>query len=159
MMKELNAYRTELINHLADAAVHFREACLAVKDPYAPLEADDWSVHQVAVHTRDAHTLVYGPRTRQTASEDNPEFPNFDSEGYMAEHYDRNEPLEMLLNRFVEDVISLASMLRGLPAEAWARQSHHAIMGDGFTLQIWVERDLAHIEEHLETVRRSRSIR
>ena len=156
MTKELNEYRRQLIDQLADAAMRFRNACLAVKDPYASLEAGSWNAHQVAVHTRDVQMLVYGARARRTAEEENPEFPNFDSEAYLMEHYDRNESLEMILNSFVDVVGSLAAMLRGLPPEAWARESHHAIMGSGFTLQIWVERGLAHMEEHIETVRSAR---
>ena len=156
MTKELNEYRRQLIDQLADAAMRFRNACLAVKDPYASLEAGSWNAHQVAVHTRDVQMLVYGARARRTAEEENPEFPNFDSEAYLMEQYDRNESLEMILNSFVDDVGSLAAMLRGLPPEAWARESHHAIMGSGFTLQIWVERGLAHMEEHIETVRSAR---
>jgi hypothetical protein len=156
MTKELNQYRAQLINHLADAAVRFREACLEVKDPYAALEAGGWNVHQVAVHTRDVHELVYEVRARRSATEDNPEFPNFDSEAYMMNHYDKNESLAMLLNHFVEDVGAFAAMLRGLPREAWSRESRHAIMGNGFTMQTWVERGLAHIEEHVETVKHAK---
>ena len=156
MTKELNVYRRQLIDRLAEAANHFREACLAVKDPYAPLEAGGWNAHQVAVHTRDVHTLVYGARARRTAEEENPEFANFDGDIYMAEHYNKNEPLDELLNRFVEDVEGFAELLHRLPAEAWSRLSRHAIMGNGFTMQTWVERDLAHIQEHIETVRSAR---
>lgn len=156
MTKELNEYRRQLINRLAESAVRFREVCLGVKDPYALLEADGWTAHQVAVHTRDVHLLVYGVRARRTAAEDNPEFPNFDSDAYMTEHYDRNESLEAVLNHFVEDVESFAAMLRKLPVTAWSRESRHAIMGNGFTLQTWVERGLAHMEEHIETVRSAR---
>lgn len=155
MTKELTQYRVQLINRLTEAAIHFREVCLAVQDPFAAMEAGDWNVHQVAVHTRDVHQLVYEVRARRTAEEDNPEFPNFDSEAYMLNHYNREESLEMVLDQFVEDVRSFAAMLRDLPVEAWSRESRHAIMGDGFTLQTWVERDLAHIEEHIETVGRA----
>ena len=154
MRKELDEYRTQLIDTLVDAADRFRTACLAVKEPSAPLEAGGWNVHQIAVHTRDVEKLVYGSRARRTASEDNPEFPNFDGDVYMAEHYDQSESLDALLNGFVENVESLASLLRELPAEAWSRQSRHAKMGGGFTMQTWVERDLAHIEEHIETVKK-----
>ena len=156
MTKELNAYRQQLIDRLAETANHFREACLDVKDAYMPLEAGGWNVHQLAVHTRDVHTLVYGARALRTAEEDNPEFANFDGDSYMAEHYDKNEPLVELLDRFVEDMEGVARLLRQLPAEAWSRLSRHAIMGNGFTMQTWVERDLAHIEEHIETVRSAR---
>lgn len=154
-MKELSEYRTKLIDKLADAAKDFRAACLAVKDPHAALEEGGWNVHQVAVHTRDVDKLVYGLRARRTTLEDNPEFPNFDGDAYMAEHYDSSEPLDELLDGFVISIQYLAENLRTLPPEAWSRESRHATLGSGFTLQTWVERDLAHIQEHLDTVKKS----
>jgi DinB superfamily len=155
-VKELNEYRVKLINRLIDAANHFRAICLAVKDPYAALEDGGWNVHQVAVHTRDVDKLVYGLRARRTAVEDNPEFPNFDGDAYMMEHYEPAESLNELLDTFVDNVGSLTDILRQLPVEAWSRESRHATMGGGFTLQTWVERDLAHIAEHLATVKKGR---
>jgi hypothetical protein len=156
MTKELDAYRRQLVDRLVEMAVQFRETCLAVKDPFAPLKSGGWNVHQLAVHTRDVQALVYGMRARRTAAEDDPEFANFDGEAHMAGHYDRNEPLEDVLDGFVKEVESFAAMLRGLPVEAWSRQSRHVIMGKGFTLQTWVERGLAHIEEHIETISRAK---
>jgi hypothetical protein len=155
-MKELSEYREKLIDKMATAAKDFRAACLAVTDPYAPLEEGGWNAHQVAVHTRDVDKLVYGLRARRTALEENPEFPNFDGDAYMAEHYDAGEPLDALLGGFVASVQSLAENLRALPPEAWSRESRHATLGHGFTLQTWVERDLAHIQEHLESVQKSK---
>jgi hypothetical protein len=155
-VKELSEYRANLIGKLTSTAKDFRGACLAVKDPYTPLEAGGWNVHQVAVHTRDVDKLVYGLRARRTALEDNPEFQNFDGDAYMADHYDPNETLEEMLNGFVKSVESLAENLRSLPIEAWSRESRHATLGIGFTLQTWVERDLAHIQEHLQTVQREK---
>ena len=153
-MKELSEYRRNLIEKLVNAARDFRTACLAVMDAYAPLEAGEWNVHQVAVHTRDIDKLVYGLRARRTAEEENPEFRSFDGDEYMAEHYNANELLEGILNGFFENVESLTKMLRALPDAAWARESRHATLGSGFTLQTWVERGLAHIEEHAEMVKR-----
>jgi hypothetical protein len=153
-MKELLEYRTKLVERLLEAANEFRTACLSVKDPYLPSQAEGvWSVHQNAVHTRDVNKLVYGSRARRTAAEDNPEFPNFDGDGHLAEHYDAGESLTAVLNEFVEDTKALAEFLRTLPPEAWSRLSRHTTLGGGLTLQSWVEKDLAHIEEHLETVK------
>ena len=154
-MKELLAYRTNLIDKLATAAKDFRAACLAIKDPYTPLEEGGWNIHQVAVHTRDVDKLVYGLRAQRTALENNPEFQNFDGDAYMAEHYDASEHLGELLDGFVVSVQDLAENLRALPSEAWSRESRHTTLGSGFTMQTWVERDLAHIQEHLETVKKS----
>ena len=155
-MKELTEYRKSLIEELSRAVEDFRTASLTAKDPYAPLEEGGWNVHQVAVHTRDVDQLVYGLRAHRTAAEDNPEFQNFDGDQYMAEHYDANELLSELLNGFVESVGSLTEMLNALPAEAWSRESRHAMLGGGITLQTWVERNLAHIKEHLETVKKGK---
>ena len=152
-MKELIEYRVNLMKRLEDAAAAFREECLQALDPYAPVDAEGWNVHQIAVHTRDVDELVYGLRARRTAVEDNPEFPNFDGDAYMAAHYNSGEPLHELLDRFVENVQALVELLRALPAEAWSRVSRHTTLGGNLTLQSWVEKDLAHIEEHLETVK------
>jgi hypothetical protein len=152
-MKELEEYRTKLIERLEYTARAFREECLAVQDIYAPLEPGSWNVHQIAVHTRDEDKFVYSLRVHRTAREENPEFPNFDGETYMAEHYNTQEPLNELLNGFVQSVESLAQYLRGLPPKAWSRLSRHTALGSGLTLQSWVEKDLAHITEHLEEVK------
>lgn len=155
-MKELTEYRRKLIDKLAKTAADFRAACLAVQDPFAALE-DGWNVHQIAVHTRDVNHLVYGLRVRRTAQEDDPEFPNFDGNVYLAENYDAGESLVRLLDEFIESVTALATFLQTLPEAAWSRVSRHATLGHGLTLQTWVEKGLAHIEEHLETVKKQKS--
>jgi hypothetical protein len=151
-MKELKQYRTNLLQRLEEAAKAFRAACLTVQDPYAPVEPGGWNIHQIAAHTRDGDSLVYGLRARRTALEENPEFVAFDGDVYMAEHYDPREPLDELLDEFVASVESLLELLRDLSPEGWSRLSRHTTLGRDLTLQSWVERDLAHIEEHLRTV-------
>ena len=153
-MKELNEYRSHLLNRLIAATKEFRDACLAADDAHAPLSEGEWNVHQTAAHTRDVNELVYGMRAKRTAQEDNPEFENFDGDAYMAEHYNADEPLHEMLDGFVESVEALYDFLKALPAETWSRESRHITFGDGFTLQTWVERNLAHIEEHLETIKK-----
>jgi hypothetical protein len=109
----------------------------------------------VAVHTRDIDKLVYGLRARRTLAEDNPKFPNFDGEVYMAQHYDPQEPLGELLDGLVNNVQSLVKQLSNMPVEGWSRLSAHETQGDGLTLQTWVERGLEHLEEHLATVKKA----
>lgn len=155
-MKELFEYRKKLVNRLDAASKEFRTTCLAVKDPYAPVEAGGWSVHQIAVHTRDVDKLVYGLRARRTLAEDNPEFPNFDSEAYMSAHYDPKESLLEVLDSFVANVGALVRLLGEMPLEGWSRISRHETQGSGLTFQVWVERGLEHIEEHLATVTRTK---
>ncbi|MDX1378120.1 MAG: DinB family protein [Anaerolineales bacterium] len=152
-MKELLEYRTHLIDRLASTANEFSDTCQAVKDVHAPLDENEWSVHQIAAHTRDVNELVYGLRARRTALEDNPEFQNFDGDAHMRERYDRNEPLNEILDGFAKNVEALCEFLKSLPVGAWSRESRHVTFGNGFTLQTWVERDLTHIEEHLEEIK------
>ena len=154
-MKELLAYRAKLIARMVETAHEFRHECLAVPDVTMPLEAGGWTVHQIAAHTRDVHELVYGLRTRRTAAEDNPQFQNFNGDEYMKEHYSKSEPLNEILDKLVEQVESLAEELRALPSQAWTRVSSHAMLGRGLSLQTWVEKELAHIQEHLETIKRA----
>lgn len=151
-MKELLEYRISLVNRLVSVTDEFCSTCLAAQDAFAPLAEGEWNVHQTAVHVRAVDKLVYGLRARRTASEENPEFQKFDGELYMAEHYSANEPLSQVLDELRGDISALANLLRELPAEAWSRESRHATLGSGFTLQAWVERDLAHIEEHREAI-------
>lgn len=152
-MKELQKYRSRLIERLLAAAEEFRTACLAVNDPFAPLEAGGWNAHQVAAHTRDVHRLVYAARVRRTVAENVPTFENFDGAAHAAEHYDPNESLNQMLDDFITDVRTLAEFLNELPAEAWKRESNHATLGGGLTPQAWVERGIAHIEEHMAQVK------
>ena len=153
-MKELAEYRINLMKRLETAAHKFREECMKVKDPNVALESDGWTLHQLAVHTRDVDELVYGLRARRTAVEENPEFPNFDGAAYMTANYKSSEPLEQVVGSLVTNVQALVEWLRALPIESWSRVSRHTTLGSGLTLQSWVEKDLAHIEEHLETVKK-----
>jgi hypothetical protein len=154
-MKEVSNYRRQLINRLITLSQEFRMTCLAIQDPFLPVEENGWNVHQIAAHVRDIDQLVYGLRAKRTAVEDNPTFSNFDGEAYAREHYLPDESLEEILNSFVQSVESLGNMLRQLPTEAWARVSCHEKLGENLTLQLWVERALAHIKEHLATVRKA----
>jgi hypothetical protein len=152
MMEELSEYRKNLVDQLSAAAQEFRAGCLAVKDPFAPI-AGGWNVHQLAAHVRDVDLQVYGARAWRTLHEQNPLFTGFDGDTYMKEHYDPREPLGSLLDEFAASFEKLAGALRGLPDESWTRESRHVTNGGGLTLQLWVERGLQHVHEHLATVK------
>jgi hypothetical protein len=152
-MKELFEYRQKMIQRLGKAVQEFCDACRAVSDPFTKIE-DGWNVHQIASHTRDVDKLVYGARIERTLKEDNPEFKNFDADEWMAAYYNPQEPLGKILDEFANHVDDLRKMLEGQPQEVWSRESRHPELGGGLTLQLWVERSLAHIEEHLSAVKR-----
>jgi len=154
-MNQLEEYRSKLIERLESVADEFHTACLAVDDPFKPMEEGGWNAHQLATHTRDVDKLVYGMRVQRTLEEDNPEFKNFDGDEWMAAHYSPDEPLASILDELSASVKETASMLTKLSPEGWSRLSSHEMYGSGFTLQTWVERGLAHIQEHLETVQKA----
>ena len=152
-MKELMEYRVKIVARLQEAAHEFRDACMAVHDPFLLVESE-WTLHQIASHTRDVNKLVYGARVRQTLAEENPEFRNFDADAWMAAQYNKEEPLPDILDEFVANVEELCKTLSEIPREVWPRESRHEIMGRELPLQLWVERGLAHIEEHLRTLKK-----
>lgn len=150
-MEQLNDYRTHLLDRLEESIRKFRAAVQSANEA-KPVHADEWNAHQIAVHTRDVEKMVYGARIRRSITEDNPTFENFDGDRWMAEHYDANEPLASILDELVDSVSQTVATLRTLPPETWSRPSQHETYGGGFTTQTWVERSLAHIEEHLKTI-------
>lgn len=154
-MKQLLEYRSKLIDRLEAAAQEFRAACLETPDAFIATDKLGWNTHQLAVHTRDVDKMVYGMRIRRTVEEDHPLFKNFDADEWMDKNYNADEPLASILDELSASIESTASMLRELPPEAWSRESVHEVYGGGFTLQTWVERGLAHIQEHLETVKKA----
>ncbi len=151
-MEQLLEYRQHLLERYEEAAHEFREAVETVDSPKVPREADGWNVHQIAAHTRDVERMIYGLRVRRSLEEENPLFENFDGDAWMAEHYNTDEPLASILDELADSVRTNVARLKRLPPEAWTRPSRHETYGGGFTVQTWVERGLAHIEEHLKTV-------
>jgi DinB superfamily len=151
-MKELLDYRVKMMARLSQAAQEFRAACEAIKDPFAKVDGK-WSLHQIASHVRDVEKFVYGERIHRTLNESNPELKSFDAEGWMK-RYKTDEPLAEILNKFSSNVETLCKTLSELPQEAWSRESRHETRGGQLTLQLWVEHNLAHIEEHLQTVKK-----
>jgi len=154
-LNKLFEYRRQLLTRLVAATEEFSKACISVREPGTPLETGGWNVHQLAVHGRDVAAHVYGLRARRTVEEDNPVFQNFDGEAWMVEHYNPSEPIAQVLEGFTRSIMETAEWLESLPQEAWSRLSRHAVYGDEFTMQTWIERSLAHIEEHLETVKKA----
>ena len=152
-MKQLQQYRSNLIDRLEAVNKEFCAACLSVVDPFQAIDEGGWNTHQLAAHTRDVDRVVYGMRIRRTVDEDNPEFENFDADEWIAAHYTADEPLASILDELSASVKEIAALLRELPPEAWSRESSHVTYGGCFTLQTWVERGLAHVEEHLATVK------
>lgn len=155
-MKELIEYRIKMITRLSEAAQEFCSACEALHDPTEFVEGG-WNIHQIVSHTRDVHSNIYGVRILRTLNEDNPEFKNFEADDWMKTKYNKEEALSKILDEFSTSVKGLCKTLDELPREAWSRESRHETMGNELPLQLWVERSLAHIEEHLLTLKKAKA--
>lgn len=145
-------YRTRLLEQLLKSADDFCSACRAAKDPGKPLGEGQSSIQQLAQHVRDVNAQSHAPRVRRTLIEDYPSFPKFDADAWAIQHGDAHEPLEKILTEFEGSIHALVEQLKAQPDGIWSRLGRHEIQGDR-TLQIWVERSLDHIREHLEIVR------
>ncbi|HCR71589.1 MAG TPA: hypothetical protein DIW23_09110 [Anaerolineae bacterium] len=152
-MKELLEYREKLIARLSEATKEFCEVCESFANPFEKVDGD-WNVHQIASHTRDVEHLIYSERVRKTLSEDNPHFKSFNADAWMAEHYNKDEPLNKILLDFDANITALCNTLKNIKREDWSRLSNHESAGNELTLQLWVERSLAHIEEHLKALKK-----
>lgn len=151
-MKELIEYREKLLARLHEAAAEFCDLCRSFDDPFTKTEGD-WTPHQFAFHVRGIDREVYGMRIRRTLKEENPEFKNFDPDKWMEAAYHRDEPMENILNEISTGIREICELLENSPQEDWSRLSQHEALGQGLTLQLWVERSLAHIEEHLASLK------
>jgi hypothetical protein len=151
-MKELLEYREKLLARLLEASQEFCLACESFVNPFEKIKGE-WTVHQIAAHTRDVEKFVYGERVRKTLSEDNPLFKSFDADGWMKEHYKQDETLKNILEDFKNSVQGLHQTLSTVKREDWSRLSRHESGGSELTLQVWVERGLAHVEEHLKILK------
>jgi hypothetical protein len=155
-MKELMEYREKLLARLGAAGDEFCEACRSFADPFAKVD-EEWTVHQIAFHVGGIHREVYGMRVLRTFQEDDPIFKNFEPEEWMADRYTRDESLENILNEFAANIQTVCALLAEAPQSSWSRLSQHEALGKELTLQLWAERGLAHIEDHLKALKKAQN--
>lgn len=153
--KELYEYRTRLLAKIISASQEFCTLCRQVKDPFTPLDGDGWNVHQIAAHVRDVDQHVYGIRLRRAVNEEHPVFQNFDTTAWIRDNYDSKESLDKILGEFSNSIHELVDWLDGLPTQVWSRQTRHEVYGE-FAMQAWAERGLAHILEHVNSIKGDR---
>ena len=112
-----------------------------------PIKPGEWSAHQVLFHTFSVDENAYGPRLRRILHEDHPTLEDYDGEGWMAAHYDPGEPTGTLLDRWRAVRDGYSAEVEAVPSEAWSRTGRQSYWGER-TLQWWVERAVAHADEH-----------
>ena len=143
-------YRQRLLARYAAQADDLRRAVerRTATSVHLPLETGGWSAHQVLAHVRDAEVQAFAPRIRLLVDAENPSLESFDSEAWMAEHYDPQELWESILASLARARGEALARLTDLPPSGWNRSGFHPERGRR-TLQWWVEYAVGHAQEHL----------
>ncbi len=145
----LKAYRRGLLDTYEAQIEDLRRALhLHRGAEQTPLEHGGWSPHQVAWHVRAVETQAYLPRLERMLAQDRVELNDFDGDGWMDRNYTTHEAWD----RIVDDVrtarAALRAKLEAAPDGAWSHLGRHRYWGSR-TLMWWVERSLAHVDEHI----------
>jgi hypothetical protein len=145
----LEDYRRRLLARYRAQVSAYAEHLAGLNDRAArlPIKPGEWSAHQVLFHTCSADEQAYGPRLRRILREDQPALEDFDSDRWMTEHYDAGEPTQMILERWRAIRQTYAADVEAAPRQAWSRTGRQPYWGER-TLQWWVERAVAHAEDH-----------
>jgi len=145
----LDEYRRELVERYRRQPAAYRERLKALDEAalHSPIKPGEWSAHQVIFHVSAVDEQAYGPRLLRILREDRPELEDFDSDRWMADHYGPGEPSQVILDRWQSARQAYADEVAAAPREAWSRTGRQPYWGER-TLQWWVERAVAHAEEH-----------
>ena len=145
----LKAYRGRLLARYRDQVEGFAAHLARLDDAAArlPIKPGEWSAHQVLFHVCATDELAYGPRLRRILLEDRPALEDFASEAWFAGHYDAGEPARAILERWRSVRQTYAAEVEAAPRQAWSRTGRQSYWGER-TLQWWVERAVAHADEH-----------
>ncbi len=145
----LDAYRRRLLERfrLQPEMVQERLRGLDREGVRAPIKPGEWSAHQVIFHVRAADEQAYGRRLMRILQEERPELEDYDEVAWMKDHYDPEESSSAILVRWQSARRGWADLLDAAPPAAWSRSGRHPFYGER-TLQWWLERAVAHAEDH-----------
>ncbi len=145
----LDHYRRRLLERFRLQPETYRERLRGLDGAsvHAPIQPGEWSAHQVIFHVRAADEQAYGPRLMRILREDRPELEDHDEVAWMTDHYDPGESAQAVLQRWQAARQGWADLLQTAPAASWSRSGLHPFYGER-TLQWWLERAVAHGEDH-----------
>jgi hypothetical protein len=153
-MEELLNYRQKLLEMLQNLPGTYQQtlAHLSPEQVHQTLPGDSATIHQVAVHVRDAAQDTYLPiittllETSQTKNASLPEA------GTSVHHYTAGEPIQQVCTSMRQLQSQMLDSLQASPHSAWSAAMRHPAWGVR-TLQWWVEQYLAHGRAHLHQIR------
>ena len=149
-MEELYAYRQHLLKRFETVVDDLRAAAAAIPAEawHTPLDASGQTPHRLLAHLRDVEKGAWSVRIRRILDEEQPSLILFDDDGWMASHYDPDEPPQAILDDYARLRQQELGWLRDLPPAAWNRTGRHPWWGLR-ALQWWVEQTLVYANQRL----------
>jgi len=149
-MEELKDYIAGLIETFASQPSEFQTMLRSfdAASLHRPLEPGGWSSHQVMAHVLASESEALLPRILRILDESDPELPNWDEIGWMANDYDSERSIVEMLKAFAAARKPVEDRLAGLPLEDWNRAGVHPTRGRRTALW-WLEYTVAHAKDHL----------
>ena len=149
-MEELEAYRRELLSTL-EGVIPVLSKTIAAIPPNVwlpPYEHAAHAPHYTLSHLCVLEIHVFYPLLQGIVSKKAHLLPLFDDNAWMANHYDPDTPVPVILEEFTGQRLQEVSWLSSLSSENWSATARHPWWGE-HTLQWWVELQLEYSHQHL----------
>lgn len=158
MGEQLRIYRLQLLERLEQQPREFAALLATLPEPewHTRRLPDGATLHQVAVHLRDAEAHAFWPRARRILLEERPQLEPFPSHRWSldpAHGYRADEPLAEIVATFTRARQEVVAALRPITPEGWSRVGVHPPSGPR-TLLWWAERMYNHARGHLDDMHR-----
>lgn len=115
-----------------------------------------WSIQQIIMHLMDSD-LISGDRMKRIIAEDNPLILSYDETRFAQRlQYDRMDPV-LACELFARNRAMIASLLRALPDDVFARTGVHSQRGR-ITLEQLVQTYVDHLEHHMKFLLQKRRL-
>jgi hypothetical protein len=107
-----------------------------------------WSIQQIIMHLMDSD-LISGDRMKRVVAEDNPLILSYDETRFAERlRYDAMDPMAAC-ELFAKNRAMIASLLRALPDDVFARTGVHSQRGK-ITLEQLVQTYVDHLDHHMK---------
>ncbi|MGA9533497.1 MAG: DinB family protein [Anaerolineales bacterium] len=149
-MEELKEYLAGLFDAFdgQPSAFQARMERFDSDDLHQPLEPNGWSPHQVIAHVLASESEALLPRIQRILDDHEPELPDWDGTGWMANAYSPDRPMADILAEYAAARRSVGARLSDIPMENWNRVGTHPTRGRRTALW-WLEYTVAHAKDHL----------
>ncbi len=149
------AERETLIGQYAEGPAKLRHALATVPEvarKWRPAPGE-WSVHEIVCHCADSETNA-AARIRYVVAEKDPVVLGYDENAWATRFDYHSHPLDAALA--VVDAVRAhtATVIRRLPAEAWASEGRHTESGR-YTAEDWLRIYAAHLENHARQIEKN----